>query len=1146
MTTDRRRMMEAATRLWQQRPAGAAVLRPGAFRAQVAAPAAARRPGEIGFTLMFFSALAEDRPRPDLYDALHAAALRADALGFRALWLPERHFHPFGGPYPEPSVLAASLARGTTRIRLRAGSVVLPLHHPVAVAERWAMVDTLSNGRVDIAFGSGWNPRDFLLSPASFADRTEVLHRRAEEVRRLWRGEAVEFAGPDGLPVAARLLPRPIQPELPVWISSTGNPESFARAGATGANVLTMLLGSELDELAPKIARYRAARQAAGLDPATGTVTLMLHAAVHQDGAMIRAAARDPFRAYVRNALESQRNAHAAGRLLTPEQREQMTAFAAERYARGAALFGTPEDCAPLLARIAEAGVDEIACLVDFGVPDGLMLDGLPHLAQLAATRHGVAAPIEPRATTPDATQPVAIIGMAGRFPGAPDIAAFWAALLEGRSALAPPPPGRGTALPRGGFLDDVESFDAAGFGIAPAEAAAMDPHQRLMLEAVRDALLDAGLDPAALRGTETGIFAALYSTSFAEHAERLAGDAPDGVSIAGQLASMAPNRISFLFDWSGPSELVNTACSSGLVAIHRAAAALRAGECDLAVAAGASLLLSDAESAALAKLGILSPRGTCRAFDRDADGQARGEGVGALVLKRLDRALADGDPIHAVLRGSAVNHAGARSGSLTLPSPRRQAACIARALDAAGMAADRIAYVEAHGAGTAAGDLAELGALEEALADAPPGRVAVGSVKPAIGSLDAAGGIAATIKAALMLRHGVIPPPALHPTPPEGFEPAETPLRFAAAAEPWPAADRAALVHAYGLGGVNADLILMPPPAAATPRRAPRPPHTAARTRFPVLPGPAAAPASEVAAFYDFVTRAEAVGNADVFLTLAPFPAIVPGFSWTRTFQDPAGNAAHWALMQQAQREMRDVLFANVDFAQARRVLDIGCGLATDLMALAARHPHLTGTGCTISAEQAEAGRARVAARGLSSRIAIHHRDSADPAGFPGGPHDVVIGFEVAHHIRAKDTLFRNIAATLARPHGRLLLADCVANTVAPIDLPEIGSFTPDRDSYAALFARHGLAIRDWLDISQDVANFLHDPELEAMLADEAEAAARAGRDAAMPLAAAVQRSWDGFGRALREGLVSYVLVTAAPDAAANAAENRAVMEAS
>ncbi|WP_439596799.1 MupA/Atu3671 family FMN-dependent luciferase-like monooxygenase [Falsiroseomonas sp.] len=1220
MSAERQRLEEAATRLWQARQAPA--LRPGAFRAREAAVARKRAPGQLDFTLMFFSAEASEAPRPDLYATLLAAARRADALGFPALWLPERHFSPFGGPYPEPSVLAAALATQTRRIRLRAGSVVLPLHHPVAVAERWAMVDNLSNGRVDIAFGSGWNPRDFVLAPENFAERTALLQRRVEEVRRLWRGEAVEFAGPEGQLTAVRLLPRPVQPELPVWISSTGNPESFARAGALGANLLTMLIGTELDDLPPKIARYRAARAAAGHD--AGLVTLMLHTLVHEDGAMVREAARLPFRTYVRGALESQRMAHAAGRLLTPEQREQMTGFAAERYARGAALFGTPEDCAPLLARVLRAGVDEVACLVDFGVPENLLLEGLPHLARLAAPMGAMGAAEAPVRVAQDA--PIAIIGMACRFPGAPDVDAYWSRIAQGRSALAPPPPGRGTALPRGGFLDDVEGFDAARFGIAPAEAVAMDPHQRLLLECTDAALQDAALDVARLRGSDTGIFAAFYSTSFAEHA---AGEA-DGVAITGRVPSMAANRISYLFDWSGPSERVDTACSSGLVAIHRAAAALRAGECGLAVAAGVSLLLSDAESAALAKLGILSPSGACRAFDAAAEGQVRGEGVGALVLKPLADALRDGDPVQAVLRGSAVNHAGARSGSLTLPGVRRQAECIGQAIRASGLSAGDIAYVEAHGAGTLAGDLAEVRALEQAMAGRAAGSVAVGSTKPLIGSLDAAGGIAAAIKAALMLRHGTMPPLPHAPSPPETFDGAASPLRFADAATPWPGG--AVLVHAYGLGGVNADLVLEaapapppravpsapvtlevtapdaetlrallarlqdwcagttatlpdiaatlairprgawcwrsapladvaalrealqrarpestpaapPPPPPAEGRRVPMPATPPRRAHFPIFTR--APEQGAVATFYDFVTRAEAVGDDNVFLTLAPFERIVPGFSWTRCFQDPAANPEHWRLLQQAQREMRDVLFAPVDFSRVRQVLDFGCGLATDLMALAAAHPHLRADGCTISAAQAAAGQARVAARGLSGRVAIHHRDSAGD-GFPGGPYELILGFEVAHHIRDKDALFRNIAAHLAKPDGLLLLADCVANTVAPIDLPELGAFTPDRESYAALLARHGLAIRDWIDVSTEIANFLADPELETMLGQEAVAAQGTARAASMPLAAAVQRSWDGFGAALREGLVSYVLVTAAPDPAASAMQNRAAMEAS
>ncbi|WP_160000287.1 MupA/Atu3671 family FMN-dependent luciferase-like monooxygenase [Roseomonas sp. 18066] len=1128
MSAQRQQMIEAATRLWQQRldAPGPAPLRPGAFRArrlQASATKTAKALGQLAFSLMFFSADAGEMPRPGLYATLQQAAREADRLGFAGLWLPERHFDPFGGPYPDPAVLAAMLAPMTRRIRLRAGSVVAPLHHPAAIAERWAMVDNLSGGRVDIAFGSGWNPRDFALAPSQYAARGELLVEHVEKIRRLWRGEAVEFPGPDGVAQPLRLQPRPLQPELPFWISSTGSLASFERAGRLGANLLTMLIGSELDALAPKIAAYRAARAAAGLDPATGTVTLMLHTLVHDDRDRVAAAIRDPFRDYLRSSLESQRGAHAAGRALDDAQRAQIAGFAAERYARSA-LFGTPEDCAPLLARVAAAGVDEVACMVDFGLPDALLLEGLAPLARLAGA-HGGLLPTEatPTVAGDGRDAPIAVIGLSCRLPDAPDAARFWANLQAGRSALRAPPPGRGTALAKGGFLDDVQKFDAAGFGIAPAEAAAMDPHHRLMLEAVRDALRDAGLSAGTLRGSDTGIFAALYSTSFGEAAAVME---PDGVSIAGQIPSMAPNRISFLFDWGGPSELVNTACSSGLVALHRAAAALRHGECGVAVAAGASLLLSDAESAALSRLGLLSPTGACRAFDAAADGQARGEGVGALVLKPLAAAERDGDAIYAVLAGSAVNHGGARSGSLTLPGARRQAACIGAALRRAGVSARDIGYVEAHGAGSPAGDLAEASALEEALQGATPGSIAVGSLRPAIGSLDAAGGIAAAIKAALMLGHGAaIPPQPATPSLPEALDHPGSPLRFHGAVPgAMPVGQQAVLVHGYGLGGVNADLVFLPSPEAL--RRAPLP----------------VAEKSTVGDFYDFVTRAEEVGEAEVFLTLAPFPEIVPGFSWTRCFQDPAANPAHWALMQQAQRDMRDVLYANVDFARVRRMLDIGCGLATDLMALATAHPALRADGHTISAAQAAAGRARVAARGLASRVAIHHRDSARDA-FPAPEYDLVIGFEVAHHIRDKDGLFANIAAHLA-PGGTLLLADTVANTLAPVDLPEVGAWTPDRDSYAALLARHGLAIRDWLDISAEIANFLADPDLEDMLATEARAAAAAGRPG-MPLAAAVQRSWHAFGDALREGLMSYILVTAAPDPSASAAGNRAAMEA-
>jgi polyketide synthase PksL len=289
----------------------------------------------------------------------------------------------------------------------------------------------------------------------------------------------------------------------------------------------------------------------------------------------------------------------------------------------------------------------------------------------------------------------------------------------------------------------------------------------------------------------------------------------------------------------------------------------------------------------------------------------------------------------------------------------------------------------------------------------------------------------------------------------------------------------------------------------------------------------------SVVGAFYDFVTQAEERDD-EILLTLAPLPAIVPGFSWTRTFQSPERHPEHWAMLQAAQREMRDVLFSGVDFGTVKRVLDFGCGVGTDLVALARRHAGLQGVGYTISGRQAAIACARIARAGLADRIEVHHRDSAGDA-FPG-LFDLVIGFEVGHHIADKDALFGNIAGHIV-PDGTLLLADCAANTVAPIILPEVGSYTSTKEEYAEVLAAHGLAVTECIDLSQEIANFLHDPGLEAMIAEEA---ARGTGDAA--LMAAVQRSWDGFGQALRSGLISYLLIVARrrPDATGLSAANR------
>jgi natural product biosynthesis luciferase-like monooxygenase protein len=201
----------------------------------------------------------------------------ADENGFEAVWTPERHFHAFGGLYPNPSVTSAALAGITKRVKIRAGSVVLPLHHPVRVAEEWAFVDRLSGGRTGISFAAGWHQRDFILAPENYAQAKDAMFREIETVRKLWRGEAVSYPDGKGTPAEIRILPRPSQAELPVWVTAAGNVETFRMAGERGFNLLTHLLGQSLDQLSEKIAAYRSALEASGRDPASGRITLMLH-----------------------------------------------------------------------------------------------------------------------------------------------------------------------------------------------------------------------------------------------------------------------------------------------------------------------------------------------------------------------------------------------------------------------------------------------------------------------------------------------------------------------------------------------------------------------------------------------------------------------------------------------------------------------------------------------------------------------------------------------------------------------------------------------------------------------------------------------------------------------------------------------------
>jgi natural product biosynthesis luciferase-like monooxygenase protein len=351
--------------------------------------------GTPSLSVMFFASSATAEAH-DRYRLVRDVAVAADRLGYEAVWLPERHFDTFGGLFPNPSVLAAALTAITTRCHLRAGSVVAPLHDPIRIAEEWSVVDNLSGGgRVGLSIGSGWNTNDFVLAPDRYEHRVELSRAAVAQVRGLWSGAPVRRLNGSGRPVEVAIQPPPVSPDLPLWLTSSGNPETFEAAGRLGTNVLTHLLGQDLAELAVKAKVYRAARAAAGHDPGGGRVTVMVHALATEDDAQAWAAARSPLRAYLRSALDLELRASAGGGAVSGGRRLALPALSdavidellderSHRFFRDASLLGTAAKCAGMLDRLAAAGVDEVACLVDFGAPAQLVLDSLGRLAALS------------------------------------------------------------------------------------------------------------------------------------------------------------------------------------------------------------------------------------------------------------------------------------------------------------------------------------------------------------------------------------------------------------------------------------------------------------------------------------------------------------------------------------------------------------------------------------------------------------------------------------------------------------------------------------------------------------------------------------------------------------------------------------------
>jgi len=343
---------------------------------------------DMDFSVFYFSS-SDGAGEHGKYKLMIEGAKYADRHGFCAVWTPERHFHEFGGLFPNPSVTSAALATITQRVGIRAGSVVLPLHDPIRVAEEWSVVDNLSNGRIGMAMASGWHADDFAFFPDRYEDRKELMYRDLLTLQQLWKGEPVSVRSGSGKSIEVRIYPKPVQPALPIWITAAGTAETFQRAGEIGANILTHLLGQSIEKLAVNLRSYRESRRKHGHDPAAGKVTLMLHTFLGDDLQSVRDQVRTPFKNYLRTSIDLIGNLIRSEGLnldlnqMSPRDFDDLLSFAFDRYFETSGLFGTMQSCREMVSALQEIGVNEIGCLIDFGVETGAALTSLSEVTAL-------------------------------------------------------------------------------------------------------------------------------------------------------------------------------------------------------------------------------------------------------------------------------------------------------------------------------------------------------------------------------------------------------------------------------------------------------------------------------------------------------------------------------------------------------------------------------------------------------------------------------------------------------------------------------------------------------------------------------------------------------------------------------------------
>uniref|UniRef100_UPI001CEC41E0 type I polyketide synthase n=1 Tax=Streptomyces sp. HPF1205 TaxID=2873262 RepID=UPI001CEC41E0 len=488
-------------------------------------------------------------------------------------------------------------------------------------------------------------------------------------------------------------------------------------------------------------------------------------------------------------------------------------------------------------------------------------------------------------ATSAERDEPIAVVGLSCRFPGAPGPAAYWRLLTEGRSAVSATVPGGRPGLPAGsvprpaGFLDGVDRFDAEFFGITPREAAAADPQQRLALELAWEALENAGIVPAALRDGDTAVYIGAMWDDYARLTQQQGPDAVTHHTITGVSRGIIANRISYVLGLRGPSVVVDSGQSSSLVAVRFACESLLRGDCSAALAGGVSLALAPEGFTVAERFGALSPTGTTYAFDARADGYVRGEGGGLVVLKTLRRALADGDRVHAVIRGGAVNNDGGGR-NLTAPHGAAQEEVLRRAYRRAGVDPAAVRFVELHGTGTPLGDPVEAAALGAVLgsgAGRPGARpLLTGSAKTGIGHLEGAAGIAGLIKTVLCLRERTLVPSLNFESPNPAIPLDDLGLAVNDRLTPLTAPGDGPLyagISSFGMGGTNCHLVLAdwtPDPATAAGSPATAAPARSAPTPLPVSARTPAALAAQAAALYDHLTGRPGLRLDDVAHSLA------------------------------------------------------------------------------------------------------------------------------------------------------------------------------------------------------------------------------------------------------------------------------------